>query len=132
MDGLIKFLSLRWLGVELEIIATVLVTALSLAALVGWIEGFKRSRVLQALVAVLILAPGGTAFAINQFKLDAWWSWVIGVVIGLAGLPFVVRAARRAPALADAAVDAAANRAEDLLRQRPGASPGAGPDAGRR
>lgn len=120
------WLALRWLGVELEVIATSLGTAIAVVALVGWVQGFKASRLLQGIVACLVLGPGGTAFAMNQFGLGAWWSWAIGTAIGLAGLPFVVRAASRAPDVVDAGLDAAIDKARGVLGRLPGDRPKGG------
>ncbi len=123
-DWIRSWLALKWLGVELEVIATSLGTALAVVGLVGWVQGFRASRLLQGIVACLVLGPGGTAFAMNQFGLGAWWSWVIGTGIGLAGLPFVARAASRAPDVVDAGLDAAIDKARGVLGRLPGDKPG--------
>jgi|GEM_PF-3402113 len=118
-----KWLALKWLGVELEVIATTLATAIGVVALVGWVEGLKKSRVLQGIVACVVLGPGGTVFAMNQFGLSPWWSWVIGTTLGLLGLPFIVRASRRAPGVLDLGFDAAVDRAWGVLGRTPGDRP---------
>jgi ABC-type glucose/galactose transport system permease subunit len=58
--------------VDLEAIATAVVASVSVAGLVGWVRGLPRSRVLQAIVSCLVLSPGATAFAINQWQFGPW------------------------------------------------------------
>lgn len=127
-EGFAKFLALRWLGVDLEVIVTAVVAAVSVAGLVGWINALSKVRVLQAIVSCIILAPGATAFTINQWQLGPWWGFVIGALVGVAGLPFLVHAARKAPDVAEVGVDGLISRITGaVLGRLPGQKPPAAP-----
>ena len=114
-ESFAKFLALRWLGVDLEVIATALAAAISVAGLVGWIRALPKVRVLQAVVSCIVLAPIATAFAMNQWQLGPWYGGIIGAVVGVAGLPFLVKVAMKAPEVVDRGVDGMADRARAML-----------------
>lgn len=122
-DWMAKVFALKWLGVELEVVMTTLATAIGVASVVGWIVGFTKSRIMQSIAAVLVLGPGATTFAVNQWELGPWWSWAIGTAVGLVALPFLVAAARKAPGALDIGLDAAVDKARAILGRVPGDRP---------